>query len=317
MAFKPNPQVLAALSAALSALAIARLLGQDRLRVALARTSKVAWAITHPRTFLRVVTELARPWVQPVVRADPRVLVKYVGRYLGVALSPRERASILVSHYAFLRGRVNENFFRRVVAGRVELWRQDGPEYGYRICLTYSGQHHAEGDLSLVFLRDDLVIYTLSFTIGPGGIAGLARGHAMYIGRIQGKGNELQVISNATKDCMDISPAALLLTAAESIAIVLELGHIVGVSADMQVSAVADSRPEGLIHGYDEFWTALGGSRLARGMFHLSVPLREKPIKIIKSNHRSRVLRKRAFKTRTREQICSEFRTIAFLSPGK
>jgi uncharacterized protein VirK/YbjX len=243
--------------------------------------------------------------------------VKYVGSYLGLALSRNERASILISHYAFLRGRVDQNFFQRVVAGRIELWRREVAERHYRICLTFSVQYHAEGDLSLVFLRDDLVIYTLSFTIGPGAVAGLNEGHAIYIGRIQGKGRELQVISQATRDCLDISPAALLLTAAEAVAMALELRHIVGVGADMQISAPSDSRPEGLVHGYNEFWVALGGSPLVRDMYCLTVPLLEKPIKTIKSNHRSRVLRKRAFKTRVREQVCDEFRTVALLSPGK
>src|SRR2546422_6365554 len=41
--------------------------------------------------------------------------------------------------------------------------------------------------------------------------------HAIYIGRVQGKGRGLQLIKKATKDCLDISPAALLLAATEGI----------------------------------------------------------------------------------------------------
>jgi len=217
----------------------------------------------------------------------------------------------LINHYTFLKDRVEQGFFRKIVEGRPELWKHLVSNRHVRICMAFPVANHNEGDLSLVFQSDHTDIYTLSFTIGPGGVAGLDADHAMYIGRLQGTAGELQLIKETMKDCRDISPAALLLAATEGVATALELGDIVGIGADVQISASADSRPEGLVHGYDEFWVASGGLRLGRNMYHLAVPLPEKPIKTIKRNHRSRALRKRAFKKLVSEQVCREFSALA------
>ena len=311
MPLKPNSQLLAVLIVVLSNLALVRTLGQDGLRLALARVSKGARAFVHPLTWFKVVKVLTVPQTQPVVRAAPRIVLKHLGGYLGTDLSESERASILINHYTFLKGRVEQGFFRKIVDGRLELWKHVVSNGHVRICVAFPVTHHDEGDLSLIFQSDGIDIYTLSFTIGPGCVAGLAADHAIYIARVQGKGRGLQLIKKATKDCLDISPAALLLAATEGIATALELGHIVGIGAGVQISAHGDSRPEGLVHGYDEFWVASGGLRLDRNLYHLAVPLPEKPIKTIKRNHRSRVLRKRAFKKLVKEQVCREFSALA------
>ena len=311
MAAKPNSQLLPALIVAVTSLAPVRTLGQDGLRRALARVFKGARALVRPLTWFKVVKVLAAPQTQPVVRAAPLVVLKYLGRYLGTDLSESERASILINHYAFLKDRVEQGFFRKIVDGRLELWKHGVSNRHVRICVTFSIANHNEGDLSLIFQSDHVDIYTLSFTIGPGAIAGLAADHVIYIARIQGKAGGLQLIREATKDCLDISPAALLLAATEGVATALKLGHMVGIGAGAQVSASADSRPERLVQGYDEFWVASGGLRLDRNMYYLAVPLLEKPIKTVKRNHRSRVLRKRAFRNLVKEQVCREFSAVA------
>ena len=311
MPAKPNPQLLSALIVVASNLALVRTLGQDGLRLALGRVLKGARALVHPLTWFKVVNVLTAPETQPVARAAPRVVSKYLSWYLGTDLSERERASILINHYAFLKDRVEQGFFRKIVDGRLELWKFPVSNGHVRICMAFPVRYHEEGDLSLIFQSDHIDIYTLSFTIGPGGVAGLAADHAIYIARLQGKARGLQLIKEATKDCLDISPAALLLAATEGVATALKLGHIVGIGADVQISAIADSRPEGLVHGYDEFWLASGGLKLVRNMYYLTVPLPEKPIKTVKRNHRSRALHKRAFRKLVREHVCREFSAVA------
>ncbi len=308
---KPSSQLLAALIVVLSNLGLIRTLGRDGLRLALARVSKGARALVHPLTWFKVVKVLTAPQTQPIARAAPQVVLKYLGAYLGTDLSESERASILINHYTFLKDRVEQGFFRKIVDGRPELWKHVVCDRHLSICVAFPVKNHDEGDLSLIFRSDHIDIYTLSFTIGPGGVAGLASDHAIYIARVQGKAKGLQLIRKATKDCLDISPAALLLAATEGVATALELGHIVGIGADVQISGSADSRPEGLVHGYDEFWMASGGLKLDRNMYHLAVPLPEKSIKAIKRNHRSRALRKRAFRKLVREQVCREFSAVA------
>lgn len=311
MAIKPHSTLLTIMLFVLSNAALVRELGRDGLRVALARVSKGTQLLAHPRTWFKIARVLTSYETQPLVRAEPRMMFKHLSGYLGAGLSQRERAAILIEHYTFMKARVDQDFFRKIVDCRLELWRQTLNEHAYRIHLTFPRTSHDEGDLSLIFKADNVDIYTVSFTIGPGSIAGLTVRRAVYIGRVQGKGRGLPLIRTATKDCLDISPAALLLAAIEGIATALELRHMVGIGADRQISASADSRPDGLVHAYDEFWMAAGGSRLDRNMYHLAVPLPEKPIQAIKRNHRARVMRKRTFKKLLKDEVRRAFSDVA------
>ena len=186
--------------------------------MALAKASKAKRIFFHPRTFFKVVKSLTTPETQLIIRADPRIAVKYSGSYLGEVLSQREKASILIDHYTFLKNRVEQDFFRKIVDGRIKLWEHVVSNRLYHICVTFSHTRSERSDVSLVFQSDHIDIYTLSFTIGPGSVAGLTDDHAIYIARIQGKGRGLHLIREATKNCLDISPAALLLAAVEGIA---------------------------------------------------------------------------------------------------
>jgi uncharacterized protein len=310
---KPSTIQLVASLAALTSFALIRELVKDGMRTALIRVWKGAWIFIHPRTCFEVVKVLASAETRPVVRAEPRVLFKYLSNYLGADLSRKERASILIDHYTFLRDRVQGNFFRMIVDCPVELWQQIIGEHMYRICLGFprTVTAHREGDLSLTFEADGVDIYILSFTIGPGSIAGLAASRAIYIARLQGKGKGLPLIRTATKTCIDISPPALLLAAVEGVATALNLSHIIGVSADNHISDSGDLPPSDMVKAYDEFWFAAGGLRLGRNMYHLPVPLPHKPIQSIKRNHRSRALRKREYKTIVKEQVCRAFGKVA------
>ena len=313
--FKPSAIQLFVSLVALTSVGLIRELVKDGVRAALIKIWKGAWIFIHPRTCFEVVKVLASAETRPVVRAEPRLLFKYLSDYLGADLSRKERASILIDHYTFLTDRVQGKFFWMIVDRRVELWQQIIGEHRYRICLTYPRTAHNEGDLSLIFEADGVDIYFLSFTIGPGSVGGLAASHAIYIARVQGKGKGLHLIRTATKTCVDISPPALLLAAAEGVATALGIGHIIGVGADNHISASADFRPNDMVKAYDEFWLAAGGLRLERNMYHLLVPSLHKPIQSVKRNHRSRALRKRKYRIIVKEQVCRAFRDVALVAP--
>ena len=278
-------------------------------RRALKRARKGAALFIDPLTHHKVVKALARRELRPVVDAVPWMMFKYLTDYLKVGLSRKERASILTHHYTLLGNHMSEQFFRTIVDGRLQLWQTFVGDHAYRIFLTFPHTNHDEGDLALIFRADATDLYTLSFTFGPGSIAGLAAPNVMYIARVQGKGGALDLIRKATKECLDISPAALLLAAAEGIATELNLGQIVGISASNQISAEV-SPPGGLVAAYDDFWIAVGGKRLEGDMYQLMVPLAEKSLLLIKRCHRSRVRRKRAFKRFVAEQVGASFREV-------
>src|SRR2546423_12847557 len=120
---KPSHIQLVGSLAAVTSFALIRELVKDGARTALIRMRKGAWIFTHPRTCFEVIKVLASAETRPIVRAEPRLLFKYLTDFLGADLSRKERASVLIDHYTFLTDRVQGNFFRIIVDRRVELWR--------------------------------------------------------------------------------------------------------------------------------------------------------------------------------------------------
>ena len=276
------------------------------LRGTVRRARKGTMVLVHPWMHFKVASALSPRKLRPVVGAAPLMMFKYLSDYLKTGFSRKERAFILVRHYTVLRNNAPEQFFHAIVREGLELWRESFGENTYSIFLTFPRETDSEGDLALVFRAGATGIYTLAFTIGPGSIAGLDATDVMYVARVQGKGKALDRIRTATKDCLDISPAALLLSAAEGIALNLKLERIIGISGHAQISAER-ALPRSLLTAYDEFWIALGGQRLDRDMYQLTVPLTEKPLQSIQRRHRSRVRRKRGFKKLVSEQVRVKF----------
>lgn len=298
-----------------SGLPLIRELGEGGLQGAMAKGRKAAAMVADPGTCFQVARVLMAPEIRPVREADPRLMFKYLGTYISADLSPGERAAILIEHYGFIRERVNATFFQEIVDSPLELWRHAVGGHTYRICLAFPRTAHDEGDLALVFRTDDVEIYTLGFAIGPASIAGEGAGRALYIARVQGKPKGLHLIRGATKHCLDVSPAAVLLAAAEGVATALDVRHMIGVGASCQLSATRDPRPDRRVAAYDEFWTAVGGVRRERNLYHLPVPAAPKPIQAIQRAHRRRALRKRAFRALVTERVCHAFRDCA-LAPA-
>jgi uncharacterized protein len=305
--------ILAALTAVLARPAVRTAFGTVSQRPSFRRISRGVWLLAHPSLCLALVRIFASAKMRPLLRifrAEPRLMFKFLGDYLATDLSLRERAAMLIHHYEFLETHVDPEFLARIADRRLDLWQLPVGEHIYRICMFVSRIPHGEGDLTLIFDADGVDIYTLSFTIGPGSIAGLDARHAMYIARVQGKGKGLDRIREATKHCHDVSPAMLLLAAAEGVARALELGHMVGIGASAHVSA-NNIEAETLVKAYDEFWRAVGGERLDRAMFHLRVPMLGKSILSVRRDHRSRTNRKRRFKNLVKEQVDRAFRDAA------
>src|SRR4029434_507855 len=83
----------------------------NRLRNGLERLSKGAWLLVNPRTSLEVAQLFASPRLRPLLRVEPRLVVKFLRDYLATDLSRKERAAMFMHHYAFLKERVDPAFF--------------------------------------------------------------------------------------------------------------------------------------------------------------------------------------------------------------
>jgi uncharacterized protein len=304
-----HSSILTAVAAALSRPAIVRTVATDRWRNGAERARKGAWILKHPRTALEIAQLFSSRQLRPLRRAEPRLMLKFVSEYLASDLTREERAELLIHHYTYVKDQLNDDFLQWLVDDRRPLHELLAGNKAHRIWLTLPhAPDNGEGDLTLIFEVGGVDLYTLSFTIGPGSIAGLHVPHVMYIGRVQGKGMGLDRIREATKDCYDIQPSAMLLAAADGIAHALGIEDIVGIGASTHISTRYGIRPETFVKAYDEFWKAVGGAPIERHMYHLSVPLTGKPIRAVKRDHRSRALRKRRIKKALADDVCKAFR---------
>lgn len=278
-------------------------LRRSRLQLIWAKCRKASALFLDLPTFVKVLRLSTSRATRPLIKRGPKFLYRYLGGYLARSLSRDDRGKILVHHYEYLEERLNEGFLGRLIDRPLVLWQEILRGSSCRIHLTLPQSSDMEGDLSLVFQADDVNLYFMSFTIAPGTIANLSAEHILYIVRVQGKGGGLDLIRKATKNCHEVSPPALLLAAAQSIAICLNIKDLIGVRAADQISVGGTSASMQCGTAYDEFWKTMGGEPMNSHMFHLPVPLPVKPLSAIKSKYRSRVIRKRQFKKEVAEQV--------------
>ncbi len=253
---------------------------------------------------LAVAHALALPHTRELAKHHPKSAFKYLHKYLARSFDIHSRSAILSNHYRYLDGRVRSDFISRICRGKILLWEDEADGHRYRIGLTYP--KNEEGELFLVFSEDDTAIFTLAFTIAPGKMLGQANEQIAFIGRLQGTANNWESIKRATKSFQDISPSALLLDAVRAIATSLDIHGIVGVSASNQV-CLSETRRDTATSTYDEFWMSAGAFPINGLGFYLPTFAEDKPLSSIKNNHRSRVKRKREFRSELVKQISQTF----------
>ncbi len=265
-------------------------------------------ALLNFSSHFAVSRALAQPRVRQIANYHPRAAFKYLRKYLAHGLCLTARAEILASHYGWLNHYVASDFMARICEGQIPLWEETRGETQYRIALTYPRIGHREGELALVFQEGATTLFTVSFTLAPGQLFDLPSERVAFVGRLQGSNGGFEAIKRATKACEDISPLALLLAATQALVASFGAQALVGVGATGQISVGGKHATNETAMGYDDFWRSVGAEELAGGLFHLSATQEEKPLSLIKANHRSRVKRKRQFKTALAEAIALAFR---------
>ena len=227
---------------------------------------------------------------------------RYLRAYMSRSLSHQARRQIVLSQAAHLDARVHRSFFREIAHPRAALWRF-AQERCCSIWLVANQGRHLEGDFDLVFQLDGMAIYALSFSIGPSPANPPADRPAMLVGRVQGERGHFDDIRLATKVLKDISPAALLVSAAEGIALALNLTQICGVGGCEQLAHLKAGAD---YFDYDEFWEALSGRRI-RDWYVFDAPFPHKPPSGTAAHHRRRARRKRVFRDAVREEVRATF----------
>lgn len=288
-----------------SALRLAKQLssrGYSHLLTTSFRSTKI---LLHLRNHLKFVQLMhSNPNLAKLIQIYPRLIYRYLGNYLAIHLSTSTKLTILENHYRFLLQYTHIDFFRRVLK-KTYLWQETHNNDQYSIVLEFQFGRDYEGDLSLVFEFNSLPIYVVSFSFIPGKAMSFQFDQAIFVGRIQGLAS-FELIRNMTKNLYDIAPPALLMAALQGVALAFKIDTIIGVNNEKQLS----STKAHIYFDYDLFWSSLTAYKTKENWFALPVPFLEKPIEMIKNNHRRRTLNKRQYKNKIREETFARFREV-------
>ncbi|QGM45982.1 DUF535 family protein [Methylocystis heyeri] len=205
------------------------------------------------------------------------------------------RVDCFYRNYAFLLTVFSPSNFARMANGEVPLFEHSHGDHVYRIVLALAPSARHEGEIALLFKRDNDPLYLVSFNIVPGHALGLQAERAILLSRMQGMKGMFPQIRQATKDFKEVSPQAALVAALDGFAQSLGLEHIAGASAT-NLFCYREERSESLHHGYDRFFASLGARGPVDGFFHLDAPIPQKRLNLVKQGHRLRTKAKHKLK---------------------
>lgn len=272
------------------------------------RLLSVVW---HAGQHREVVQAISGAHTKGLLTIYSRAVYRYTLPYLSMRFDRVQRQQMLVGHYDFVNRALHASFFQRVLNETMTLWRReiDGRVFSISVggpCL------HREGDLTMVFKMDGCALYRMAFSVVKAPLLkvdAVSSRHVLYVGQVQGYADRFAQIRQATRLCRDVAPADLLMAGVAGLAGALGIATVAGVGVENSLSyqsllALNTSA------SYVDFWEKFQGMRAEGGHYLLALPLAEKPISLIKANHRGRTLAKRELKKSVSEEAESVMRPL-------
>lgn len=250
-----------------------------------------------------VLQTLSSPPMRELAYRQPILPFKYLSKnYLVRGLTISARASALIYNYRYLHATLCDDFLRKVLYDRVVLYELLEENNHYVVDLNLSSPLYNEGELSLSFKMGDLILYLLSFTFVPGEIVGLAAPTVILVSRLQGSYGCYPQIRTAMKALKGLSLPMFLAVVLEGIAEAFNIRHLAGIAGSNH-HKYSDAQTDAFRKVYDNFFTAMGATKGASGFFYSSLPLQEKPLKLVNSCNRSRSKMQRKLKRKVARDV--------------
>ena len=219
----------------------------------------------------KVVRALKRSGARVLIRRFPHYVNKYVHPYMASGFDREVRRTIVKFHHQYLAERLAESFYEKILR-RPPLWSEVINGHVYAICISFDEAHHREGDISLTFNKNGVIIYDAAFTMVPGLVIDNSAECVLLVGRIQGRKNRAGDIAIATRACHNIAPPRLLMQTVQSIAAELSINTIAGVNNEAQLARSYKGGSQ-VVFDYDAFWEAFKWERKTPIAFEFRVPI--------------------------------------------
>jgi len=219
-------------------------------------------------------------------------------------LPARHRGESFVHHFQFLEGHLPASVLDQPHPLEMTVFERREGDHDYTVRLDCAPQiSRFEGELRLALLVNGVPIYCLQFSIVPGWVVQSQERDAIFVLRVQGLKGQYELVRRATKELEEVAPPALLMAALQGLASAWDIRSMAMVCAKRQYCYVESA--DGLFtQTYDDFFAALGATRTTDDFYSSPLPLPSKPLDLIRNGHKSRTVRKRAFKLRISEEVC-------------
>lgn len=254
---------------------------------------------------LEVFRILSLPAFRSLVEDDPVFPFKYLStRYMFRGLPAGHRGISFVHHFRYLEAHLPPSVLHKRQPLQLTVFERREGDNLYSIRLDCApSESRFEGELRLGLLMDGVLIYCLQFSIVPGWIVQSTEKDSAFVLRVQGLKGQYERVRCATKALQEVAPPALLMAALQGLASAWGIRHMAGVSATKQY-CFAPAAANLFTQTYDDFFTALGATRTTVDYFSSPLPLPAKSLDLIRNGHKSRTVKKRAFKLQIAREVC-------------
>jgi len=221
-----------------------------------------------------------------------RTYAIYTSSYLSKRLIVKEKLKILTYHYDFLKKIFRPHLLNQLFKNELIFWSSEKCPNTLSVSFTFSDMLEFEGSLALIFKVNEIKVFTLAFSFSPGNVFGFPDTTIIYIGCMQGVKDEFENYAKATKQLHENIPPVILVKVLEAFACALNITTMLGITTTNQLSFGKDANFENFNNNYNKFWEIIGGKKF-NDYYLIECPLHQKPITLITSKHRKRVLDKR------------------------
>jgi uncharacterized protein VirK/YbjX len=277
------------------------------------RLARILWSIaTNLPQQAEILRILSLPVFHAQVQIDPALPFKFLStKYLLPGLSANERASCLLHHLRFVRDRLPGSFLRQRQELAIPIFEARAEDSAYTVTLGFPAKNATlEGELCLRLLVNGMEAYLLQFSVVPGSLVQSPERDAVFILQMQGVRGRYDEVRTATKALGEVAPPALLMAVLEGIADAWGIGEMAGISATSQYCYNEQSAAQ--FHAaYDDFYLELGATRTTAHFFSSPLPFRRKPVTRVANGHKSRMLKKRAYKRQIADEVCRWMTALA------
>nr|WP_295661091.1 DUF535 family protein [Polymorphobacter sp.] len=238
---------------------------------------------------------------------QPQLARKYLNRlHLAIGLTSGERAAAMIHHYDVLATRLSPPALAAILDRGVCLWSRPSDAGHHRVDLVFSHPTDNEGELTLNYTLDGVIVSVCSFSFAPGSLVAVADATIIAVTRIQGVRADRDRLRAAMCAVCGVSPAMIFVAVLTGIAERLGVSTIAGIAASAQ-TARDTANGASLAAVYDSFFESIGGVRATPIFYRIALPRPEKPLAEVKRNNCSRTRAQREIRTGIARAACLAF----------